>query len=160
MLNSKDKLDALARIAEALREKAKILIGVADPENSANTNHNYLPPTVIYDLHNCSALQQDEILAPIVILNSVKYAHEAIKWANTTPYGLCASIWTQNFDMASKLAAKLDVGTTWINDWKPFEMTQANSGLKASGRSSRTGPSVFEFYQDRKEVILTGSTQP
>lgn len=70
----------------------------------------------VRDLTNCSPLQLEEVAAPLIIVNTVKYTHEMAKWTNTGEYGLAAGIWGPE-EKAHKLALKLDVGACWINSW-------------------------------------------
>lgn len=89
----------------------------------------HVRPLVVRDLTNCSALQLEDVAAPLVILNSVKYVHEMAKWTNTGDYAFAASLWGPA-DKAANLAAKLDVGRVWINGW--LEGGEAFAGWKKS----------------------------
>ena len=62
-------------------------------------------------------VNQEEIFGPVVCLEKFKEEEEAIQWANSVPYGLCASLWTTNLHRAHRVARELDVGTVWVNCW-------------------------------------------
>lgn len=148
----------LSCIELAKKDKAKILFGgtkvegTALPENLKNGY--YIKPTVMEDLSDCSELQQDEIFGPVVSLRPFKYAHEAVKWANTTPYGLCATLFTQDLSKAHKLASTIDVGTVWINTWLKRDLRVPFGGMKSSGLGREGGDYSLDFFTEAKTVCL------
>lgn len=108
------------------------------------------PVLFVKSLTNCSTLQLEETAAPVVIVNSVKYAHEMAKWNNTSDYGLCASVWGPE-DKARRLGAKLQAGQVWINGWLKGDTTVA--GWKKSFFGIPDPRWDGRFYSDVK--ILT-----
>jgi len=123
-------------------------------------NGYFLKPTVIQELTNCSEIHQTEIFGPVVTINSFKYAHEAVKWANNSPYGLSASVWTKNITQAHKIAAGLDVGTVWINTWLKRDLRVPFGGVKLSGTGREGGDHSIDFFTETKTVCvqLEGTT--
>lgn len=89
----------------------------------------HVRPLFVRDLTNCSTLQLEELAAPLVIVTTVKYPHEMVKWTNTGDFGVCASIWGP-VEKAQKLAAKLEVAEAWVNGW--WTGDEAFAGLKRS----------------------------
>jgi aminomuconate-semialdehyde/2-hydroxymuconate-6-semialdehyde dehydrogenase len=88
-LISKDHLNKVSSFIElAKKENGKIIAGGEIPqfENEKLKKGFYLRPTVIKDLTNCSEIHQSEIFGPVVTINSFKYMHEGVKWANTSPF--------------------------------------------------------------------------
>lgn len=142
----------------AKKDKAKILYGgetlKEDLTKSDLKSGYYIKPTVMEDLSDCSELQQDEIFGPVVSLRPFKYAHEAIKWANTTPYGLCATLFTQDITKAHKLSANLDVGTVWINTWLKRDLRVPFGGMKSSGLGREGGDYSLDFFTEAKTICL------
>lgn len=110
------------------RELSRVGHGKPVGENQAPSRF-HVEPLIVKDLTHCSTLQLDELNAPVLILNTVKYTHEMAKWVNTGDFGLCASIWGPT-DKAEKLALKLNVGQVWINGW--MEHSEAFAGLRKS----------------------------
>lgn len=106
-------------------------------------------PVLLRDLTNCSTLQLEELDSPLLIVNTVKYAHEMAKWTNTGDYGFCASVWGGD-EAARRLAAKLNVARVWINGWMEGE------GAFAGWRKSFFGNPDFHwrgsFYSDVKTL--------
>lgn len=110
-------------------------------------------PTLVLDLPHCSALQQDSLAAPIVLISTVKYLHEAIKWANTGYLGL-ANMIIGDEEKARKLAAKLECGHLWINTWKT-EQDGIITGVKQSFAGIRDFHFFGDFYSNRKKIVAS-----
>lgn len=154
---SKTQYDKVLSLLEVARKDGgKVLTGGAKPENlpAAMKDGYFLRPTVIGDLTNCSEIHQTEIFGPVVTLNSFKYAHEAVKWANNSPYGLSASVWTKNLNHAHKIAAGLKVGTVWINTWLKRDLRVPFGGAKASGIGREGGEHSLDFFTETKTVCV------
>lgn len=140
----------------AISEKAKLITGgIAPAQLPAQLAQGYfLRPTILSDLDNCSELHHREIFGPVVTIQSFKYAHEAVKWANVTPYGLSASLWTQNVSMAHKLARDLQAGTVWVNTWLKRDLRMPFGGTKASGLGREGGDHSIDFFTEVKTVCV------
>ncbi len=149
-----DKVMSWLEVAK--KEGGKILTGGARPSGlpEALKNGYFLRPTLIRDLTNCSEIHQTEIFGPVVTINSFKYPHEAVKWANNSPYGLAASLWTKNLNLAHKLAADLKVGTVWVNTWLQRDLRLPFGGMKASGIGREGGTHSLDFFTDTKTVCI------
>jgi aminomuconate-semialdehyde/2-hydroxymuconate-6-semialdehyde dehydrogenase len=109
---------------------------------------------LLQDLTNCSEIHQTEIFGPVVTINSFKYPHEAVKWANNSPYGLAASVWTKNLTLAHRLAADLRVGTVWVNTWLQRDLRVPFGGMKASGVGREGGEYSLDFFTESKTVCV------
>ncbi len=148
-----DKVLAMIEIAK--KDGGKILTGGGPAEMSGQMKNGYfLKPTVIQELTNCSELHQTEIFGPVVTINSFKYAHDAVKWANNSPYGLSASVWTKNLTQAHKMAAGLKVATVWINTWLKRDLRMPFGGTKLSGIGREGGDHSIDFFTDTKTVCV------
>lgn len=149
-----DKVTSLLEVAK--KDGGKVISGGARPEGLPEKFKDgyFMRPTVIDDLTNCSEIHQTEIFGPVVTVNSFKYAHDAVKWANTSPYGLSASVWTKNLSQAHKIAAGLKVGTVWINTWLKRDLRVPFGGSKMSGLGREGGEHSFDFFTDTKTVCV------
>jgi aminomuconate-semialdehyde/2-hydroxymuconate-6-semialdehyde dehydrogenase len=150
----RDRVEAAVR--EAVSEKGRVLCGGRAPEGLPEGIRGgyFYEPTVVEDLTNCSEIWQREIFGPFVTTLRFKYAHEAVKWANTSPYGLSASIWTQNIDRAHKLAAQIGVGTVWVNTWSLRDPRVPFGGYKSSGIGREGGEDSLRTYSETKTVCI------
>lgn len=155
-LVSKQHYDKVTSLLEAAKkEGGKILLGGDRPQLPDELKNGYfLNPTVIDDLTNCSEIHQTEIFGPVVTFNSFKYPKDAVKWANNSPYGLSASVWTKNLTLAHRLAADLRVGTVWVNTWLKRDLRMPFGGTKASGLGREGGEHSMEFFTESKTVCV------
>lgn len=130
-------------VQQSKADQAKELVG-------GETNGNFTRPLLVSDLTNCSVLQLDELRSPFFILNSVRYAHEMVKWTNTGDFGFCASIWGPA-EKAARLGAKLDVGQVWINGW--LESVRPFAGLRKSFFGNPDFRWDGSFFSDVKTLM-------
>lgn len=147
-----DKVKSLIEVAR--KDKGKILLEGLPELPAALKDGYFIGPTIIDDLTNCSELHQTEIFGPVVTINSFKYPHDAVKWANNSPYGLSASVWTKNLTLAHKLAAGLKVGTVWVNTWLKRDLRMPFGGAKASGIGREGGEHSIDFFTETKTVCI------
>jgi aminomuconate-semialdehyde/2-hydroxymuconate-6-semialdehyde dehydrogenase len=154
---SKPHFEKVTGLLEVIKKDGgKILAGGGRPEGlSAELKDGYfLSPTVVDDLTQCSEIHQTEIFGPVVTINSFKYPMDAVKWANNTPYGLSASVWTKNLTLAHKIAADLKVGTVWVNTWLKRDLRMPFGGMKASGLGREGGEHSIDFFTETKTVCV------
>ena len=145
-----------ACIEQAKQDQGVLLAGEETLNLTAEFKSGYfLRPTIIDELSDCSDLQQTEIFGPVVTLRSFKYPKDAVKWANTTPYGLSASIWTSDLKRAHKVAAQLDAGTVWVNTWLKRDLRMPFGGVKDSGVGREGGEDSLKFFTESKTVCVS-----
>lgn len=145
----------MGAIEQAKKERAKILTGGEKLNLPSELSNGYfMRPTIITELDRCSDLMQTEIFGPVVTVTPFKYLKDAIEMANIGPYGLSATVWTQDVTRAHKVAAKLDVGTVWINTWMRRDLRVPFGGMKASGLGREGGENSIEFFTETKTVSL------
>lgn len=142
-------------LSQAKSEGGKLIAG-DEPLDLPSTMKNgfFMRPAVIRDLSNCSDLHQTEIFGPVVTVMPFKYTSDAVKWANNTPYGLSASIWTRDISKAHRLAREIHAGTVWINTWLKRDLRVPFGGVKASGLGREGGDYSIDFYTETKNVCV------
>jgi len=149
-----DKVKSCVELAQ--KDKGVLLAGDEKIELAGEFKNGYfMRPTIIDELSDCSDLQQKEIFGPVVTLRSFKYPKDAVKWANTTPYGLSASIWTSDLKRAHKVAAQLDAGTIWVNTWLKRDLRMPFGGVKESGLGREGGEDSIKFFTESKTVCIS-----
>lgn len=93
----------------------------------------YFPPTLITGLHPASTLMQEEIFGPVLVSTTFRTPAEAVELANNTRYGLAASVWTENVNLALDIAPKLRTGVVWVNATNLFDAAAGFGGVRESG---------------------------
>lgn len=119
-------------IADAVARGARVLCGGrALPELGAN----FFAPTVIADVNASMRLFQEETFGPILAVQTVKDADEAVERANDSEFALSASVWTGNASRGQAIAARLRAGAVMVNDAiSYFGIAEApHGGCAASG---------------------------
>jgi succinate-semialdehyde dehydrogenase/glutarate-semialdehyde dehydrogenase len=106
-------------IDDARRAGAEIWISGGEPEAAAEAGNGppfIHPPVVIENVDETMLVHTREIFGPVLTVRKVKDVEEALRWANDSQFGLCASIWSRNRRAASNLASRLQTGVVMIND--------------------------------------------
>ena len=120
------------QIAEALAKGARALI---DPkEFPADDGGAYLAPQILVDVDHSMRIMMEESFGPVVGIMKVKDDAEALRLMNDSPYGLTASIWTQDYDTAAELGAQVETGTVFMNRADYLDPALCWTGCKNTGR--------------------------
>ena len=123
----------LERIA-ALVEQGRAEGGeVWQPTNACPADGWFYPPTVVTNVAPSSTVAQTEIFGPVVAVMPFRTPSEAVALANNTPYGLAASIWTENINLALDVAPQVKAGVVWINATNLFDAAAGFGGYRESG---------------------------
>jgi len=93
----------------------------------------YYPPTLITGLEPSASLMQNEIFGPVLVATTFRTPTEAVALANNTRYGLAASIWSENINLALAIAPKVNAGVAWINCTNQFDAAAGFGGRRESG---------------------------
>src|SRR5688500_9548743 len=91
------------------------------PSWACPTDGWFYPPSLFTDVAPSSTIAQEEIFGPVLVSMTFRTPAEAVQLANNTPYGLAASVWTENINLALEVAPKLNCGTVWINCPNQFD---------------------------------------
>ncbi|MDX1651159.1 MAG: aldehyde dehydrogenase [Brumimicrobium sp.] len=114
----------------------------------------YIAPTIIEGLdYNCRT-NQEEIFGPVVTIMPFDTEEEVIMMANSTTYGLSATIWTNDLKRAHKMADEIDAGIVWINAWLVRDLRTPFGGTKSSGVGREGGWEALKFFTEPKNVFV------
>jgi len=145
----------LSYIELAKQEGGKILCGGNQLHLSGkNANGFFIEPTVIEGLPYECRTNQEEIFGPVVTLMPFETEEEVLKYANSTQYGLAATIFTQNLTRAHRVAAQLHSGIIWINCWLFRDLRTPFGGMKNSGVGREGGFEALKFFTEEKNVCI------
>ena len=117
-------------------------------------NGYYIEPTVIENLPFDCEVNQEEIFGPVLTLIPFKDEEEVINMANSTKYGLSASIFTENLSKGHRVAAAVKSGVVWINTWLLRDLRIPFGGMKQSGVGREGGFKSLQFFTEPKNVCI------
>lgn len=112
---------------------------VWQPSWACPTEGYYYPPTLLTDVTPASTVCQVEIFGPVVTLITFRTPKEAVALANNTRYGLAASVWSENLNLALDVAPKIKAGTVWVNCTNMFDAASGFGGYRESGYGREGG---------------------
>ena len=115
-------------------------------------------PTLITGATQDSEIVQDEVFGPVLVALPFETEDEAIALANDTPFGLAASAWTNNVNLAMRAAAEIQAGCVWVNEHIPIVSEMPHGGYKASGFGNDMSMYSFEEYTNIKHVLISHDT--
>jgi aminomuconate-semialdehyde/2-hydroxymuconate-6-semialdehyde dehydrogenase len=117
-------------------------------------NGYYLRPTVIEGLAFDCRTNQEEIFGPVVTITPFDTEEEVLMMANSTQYGLSATLWTSNLQRAHRIANEIDAGIVWINSWLVRDLRTPFGGVKASGVGREGGWEALRFFTEPKNIFI------
>jgi len=157
-----DTTDVGALISEAHLQKVLGYIDLATKEGGTIVagGHRldrpgyFVEPTIVTGLGCDCRTMQEEIFGPVVTITPFDGEDEALRFANSTRYGLSATVWTRDLSRAHRVAASLDAGTIWINCWLLRDLRAPFGGMKESGVGREGGFESLEFFTEAKNVCV------
>jgi aminomuconate-semialdehyde/2-hydroxymuconate-6-semialdehyde dehydrogenase len=149
-----DKVTSYVRLAET--EGGTILTGGKRPADLPERCRDgfFLEPTVITGLGVDCRVNQEEIFGPVVTIQPFDDERQVVDDANSTPYGLAASIWTRDLPRAHRLAERVASGVIWINCWMLRDLRVPFGGMKQSGVGREGGEEALRFFTEAKNVCI------
>lgn len=152
-LNNREMLYRVCRqIEQAVKEGARVECGgkpLERPEGGF-----YYPPTVLTEVSSSMSILQEEVFGPVVLLSSLDDMSKAVEEANATRYGLAAYLFTRDLATAMEWAARLEVGSVWINRIHQSYAEAPFGGRKESGLGREKSRFGLEEYTELKTIYL------
>jgi acyl-CoA reductase-like NAD-dependent aldehyde dehydrogenase len=138
-------------IAQGQREGARLVLGGAKVVEPPLDRGNYLEPAVFAGVAPGMCIGREEIFGPVATLTAFESEAEAIRLANSGPFGLAAGVWTRDLDRALRMANSLDVGQLYVNSYySPAMLDSPAEGHKQSG----LGGAGLTKYMQEKTVFI------
>lgn len=114
----------------------------------------FIAPTLIEGLSAGCRTNQEEIFGPVATIMPFDTEAEVLAWANSTPYGLSASVWTQHLGRAHRVAAALQAGMVWVNCWLLRDLRTPFGGVKSSGVGREGGLEALRFLTEPTNICI------
>ena len=114
----------------------------------------FIEPSIIENLSRTSECYKEEAFGPVASIHRFKTKAEVVNLANETNYGLSASIWTSNLNVAHQVARMIDFGIIWVNDWNLRDLRTPFGGMKDSGLGREGGSESMKFFSEPKNICI------
>ncbi len=139
----------------AVAEGATVVLGGGVPDMPGELSAGaWVEPTIWTGLADDARVVREEIFGPCCHIRPFDTEEEAITLANDTPYGLAASVWTENLSRALRVSPQIDCGLCWVNSWFLRDLRTPFGGSKASGMGREGGVHSMEFYTELQNVCI------
>ncbi len=153
---SRDHMEKVYSYIQLAKEEGGTVLTGGEKVNPGGRCENgfFLRPTIIEGLAHTCRTNQEEIFGPVVTLMPFETEEEALEMANSTPYGLSATVWTQDLNRAHRVAENLQSGIVWINCWLLRDLRTPFGGVKQSGVGREGGWEALRFFTEPKNVCI------
>ena len=155
-LISKEHMNkVLGYLRLAKEEGGEILTGGAQLRIPGRCEDGFfIDPAIIARLDCNCRTNQEEIFGPVISVIPFDSEAQVIDEANNTPYGLSATLWTENLNRAHRVAAGLRSGVIWVNCWLFRDLRTPFGGMKQSGLGREGGWDALKFFTDTKNICI------
>jgi len=137
-------------VRRGIQDGAKPLPGVLEHPGPGY----FVNPTVLVGASMQASVYQEEIFGPVLVATPYDSIDELATLANNTPYGLAASIWSNDLAKVHHIIPKLKAGTVWVNCHNIVDPAMPFGGFKQSGMGREMGHAVIEGYTEIKSVCV------
>jgi acyl-CoA reductase-like NAD-dependent aldehyde dehydrogenase len=150
--------DHLARVAGFVERARQNGDRIVRGGRAAERGGLWYEPTLIEPRSNESEVVQREVFGPVLTLQTFGDEHEALSLANSTDYGLAASVYTGSRARAERVGRGIRAGTVWVNCFLVRDLTAPFGGMRQSGIGREGGDYALDFYSDLKTLQIREDT--
>jgi aldehyde dehydrogenase (NAD+) len=136
----------VTRVKDLLAQGAKEGAVIYEPDMDLPAKGCFLKPALVTNVSPANSLVAEEIFGPVLVSMSFRTPEEAVQLANNTKYGLAATIWSENINLALDIAPKIKAGVVWINGTNQFDAAVGFGGYKESGFGREGGKEGMASY--------------
>ena len=145
----------LSYVQLGLEEGGTVLAGGNKVQLEGELSEGYfMEPTIIEGLAYDCRTNQEEIFGPVVTIMPFDTEEEVVIMANSTEYGLAATVWTQDISKATRLGSSLASGIVWVNCWLVRDLRTPFGGVKNSGVGREGGFNALNFFTEQTNVCI------
>lgn len=150
-LVSREQLDRVCGYIDIGRQQgAEVVAG----GGRAGDKGYFVKPTVLAKVDQKARVVQEEIFGPVVVALPYDDLDQVAAWANDTPFGLGASIWSNDLSRVHRLIPKIKSGTVWVNCHNMLDPALPFGGYKQSGFGKEMGRAALDSYLEQKSVLM------
>ena len=150
-LVSREQMDRVCSYIDIGRQQgAEVVAGGA----RAGSLGYFVQPTVLAKVDQKARVVQEEIFGPVVVAMPYDDLDEVAAMANDTPFGLGASIWSNDLSRVHRLIPKIKSGTVWVNCHNMLDPALPFGGYKQSGFGKEMGRAALDAYLEQKSVLM------
>lgn len=153
---SKSHLEKVLSYVQLAKEEGGVVLAGGEQVvlDAPYSNGYYIAPTVIEGLAYDCRTNQEEIFGPVVTITPFDTEEEVLMMANSTQYGLSATLWTSDLKRAHRLADQVQAGIVWVNAWLVRDLRTPFGGVKSSGVGREGGWEALRFFTEPKNVFI------
>lgn len=134
------------RIRDLMKKGVAEGAEIYEPDGQLPASGCFLKPALVTNVSPANTLVSEEIFGPVLVAMSFRTPEEAVALANNTRYGLAATVWSENINLALDIAPKLKAGVVWINGTNQFDAAVGFGGYKESGYGREGGREGMAAY--------------
>ena len=136
------------------KEGAKLLCGGQQMTAGALAKGSFVAPTVFDQCTDTMTIAREEIFGPVMCILPFEDEGTVVSRANDTEYGLAAGLFTRDLQRAHRVAAQLQAGICWINNYNITPVEVPFGGVKQSGMGRENGLAALQHYTQLKTVYV------
>ncbi|HRD34825.1 MAG TPA: 2-hydroxymuconic semialdehyde dehydrogenase [Rhodocyclaceae bacterium] len=155
LISQEHRNKVLSYYRKAVEEGATVVTGGGVPDMPGDlADGAWVQPTIWTGLADDASPVREEIFGPCCHIRPFDGEDEVVRLANDNVYGLSTTIWTTNLARAHRVAARVEVGITWVNSWFLRDLRTPFGGSKQSGIGREGGVHSLEFYTETRNVCI------
>jgi aldehyde dehydrogenase (NAD+) len=149
------QLERIERLVAQGRDEGAV---IWQPSWACPTEGYFFPPTLFTEVAPAATIAQVEIFGPVLVTTTFRTPDEAVALANNTRYGLAASVWSEDINLALDIARQIKAGVVWINSTNMFDAAAGFGGYRESGFGREGGKEGLYEYVKLIEAAANGSS--
>jgi betaine-aldehyde dehydrogenase len=153
-LISREHMEKVLAYIDEGRRSARLAVGGGRVQPAGFEQGNFVEPTVFADCTDECRIVREEIFGPVMSVLRFREEDEVVARANGTPYGLAAGVFTRDLARAHRMAARLQAGVVWVNNYNITPVEVPFGGVKQSGIGRENGLAALHHYTQVKTVYV------